>query len=73
MKILEMYKVTTLYEVTLVYNTNSIRSCVINEWTRLVAQCNNDLLLRVRERIPLLEPWPEDGETTTAPRRTSPQ
>jgi hypothetical protein len=71
MKILEIYKLTTLYEVNLAYNTNSIHSFLINEWTRLVAQCNNDLLLRVRERIPLLEPWPEE-ETITAPRRTYP-
>jgi hypothetical protein len=28
--------------------------------------------LRVRERVPLLEPQPEDGETTTAPRRSYP-
>ncbi len=51
---------------------NFIQSFVINEWTRLVAQCNNDLLLCVRERVPLLEPWPEDGETITVPRRTYP-
>jgi hypothetical protein len=62
MKILEIYKLTTFYEVNLAYNANSIWSFVINEWTRLVAQCNNDLLLHVGERIPLLEPWPEDGE-----------
>ena len=58
--------------MNLVYNTNSIWSFVINEWTRLVAQCNNDLILHVKERISLLEPWPEDGETPTAPLRTYP-
>jgi hypothetical protein len=63
MKILEIHKLTTLYEVNSAYNTNSIWSFVINEWTRLVAQCNNDLLWRVREHIPLLEPPPEDGKT----------
>jgi hypothetical protein len=73
MKILEIYKLTTSYEVNLAYNTNSIWSFAINEWTWLVAQCNNDLLLRVRELIPLLEPWPEDGETITAPQRTTQQ
>ncbi len=72
MKILEIYKLTTLYEVNLVYNTNSIWSFVINKWMRLVAQCNNDLILHVREHIPLLEPRPEDGETTTAPSRSYP-
>jgi hypothetical protein len=44
MKILEIYKLTTLYAVNLAYNTNSIWSFVINELTRLVAQCNNDLI-----------------------------
>ncbi len=72
MKILEIYLLTTSYEVKLACNTNSFWSFVINEWTRLVAKCNNDLLLHVRERIPLLEPRPEDGETITAPRRSYP-
>jgi hypothetical protein len=65
MKILEIYKLTTLNEVNLAYNPNSIWSFVVNEWARLVAQCNNDLILCVGERIPLLESWPEDGDTTT--------
>ncbi len=73
MKILEIYKLTILHGVNLAYNRNSILNFVINEWTRLVAQCNNNLILCVRECIPLLEPWPEDGETTTVPRRTYPK
>jgi hypothetical protein len=72
MKILEIFLLTTLYVEKLAYNTNSIWSFVIKEWTRLVAQCNNDLLFCVRERIPLLEPWPEDGESVTAPQRIYP-
>jgi hypothetical protein len=72
MKILEIYNLTTSYYVNLAYNMNSIRSFVISEWTQLVAQCNNDLILGVRECIPLLEPWPEDGETITVPRRSYP-
>jgi hypothetical protein len=72
MKILEIYNLTTLYDVNLAYNTNTILNFFISEWTRLVAHCNNNLILRVREHIPLLEPWPEDGETTTVPRRSYP-
>ncbi len=72
MKILKIYNLTTLYEVDLAYNMNSIQSFVISEWTRLVAHCNNDLILRVRECVPLLEPRPEDGETPTAARRCYP-
>jgi hypothetical protein len=35
MKILEIYKLTTLYEVNLAYNTNSIQSFVMNEYNLL--------------------------------------
>ncbi len=72
LKILEIYNLTTSCEVNLVYQTNSIRSFIIREWERLVAQCNNDLILRVRERLPLLDPRAEDGETSTAARRSYP-
>jgi hypothetical protein len=54
MKILGIYKITTLNEVNLAYNTNSIQSFVINEWMLLVAQCNSNLILHVKEHIPLL-------------------
>ncbi len=54
------------------YNTNSIWSFVISEWQRLVAHCNNNLILHVRERVPLLEPRPEDGDTPTAACRSCP-
>jgi hypothetical protein len=37
MMILEIYKLTASYEVNLAYNTNSIWSFVISEWTQLVA------------------------------------
>jgi hypothetical protein len=53
----------------MVYNTNSIQRFVISEWQWLVAHCNNGLILCVRERVPLLEPRPEDGETPTAAHR----
>jgi hypothetical protein len=72
LKILKIYNLTTLYEINLAYHTNSICSIVIREWERLVAQCNNGLILRVREHLPLLEPRAEDGETPTAARRSYP-
>ncbi len=72
LKILEIYNLTTLYEVNRVYHTNSIWSFVISEWQRLVAQCNNYLILHVRERLLLLEPRSEDGETPTAACRSYP-
>ncbi len=70
LKILEPYSLTALYEVNLAYNTNSIWSFVISECTWLVAHCNNDLILCLRECVPLLEPWPEDGATPTAAHRS---
>ncbi len=72
LKILEIYNQTTLYEVNLAYNTNSIWRFVISEWQRQVAHCNNDLILHVRERVPLHEPRPEDGETPPKARRSYP-
>jgi hypothetical protein len=72
LKILEIYNLKASYEVNMTYNTNSIRRFVIDEWQWLVAHCNNNLILLVRERVPLLEPRPEDGETPTAARRSYP-
>ncbi len=65
LKILEIYNLTTLYEVNLAYNINSIRRFVINAWQWLVAHCNIDLVLRVREPVPLLEPRPEWRDTSS--------
>ncbi len=70
LKILEIYNLTILYEVNLAYSTNSIRRFVISEWQRLVAHCNNNLILRVRECVPLLEPRPEDREMPPAAHRS---
>jgi hypothetical protein len=72
LKILEIFNLTTLYEVVLAYNTNSIWRFVISEWQWLVAHCNNNLILHVTERVPLLEPRPEDGETPPAACRSYP-
>jgi hypothetical protein len=72
LKILEIYNLTFLYEVNMAYNTNSIWRFVISEWQRLVAHCNNELILCVMERVPLLEPRPEDGETPPAACRSYP-
>jgi hypothetical protein len=72
LKILKIYNLTTLYEVNLAYSTNSIWRFVISEWQQLVAHCNNDLILHVRERVPLLEPRPEDGDTPPAARSSYP-
>ncbi len=71
-KILEIYNLTTLYEVNIAYNSNSIWRFVISEWQQLVAHSNNNLILHVRERVPLLEPRPEDGKTPTAAHRSYP-
>jgi hypothetical protein len=66
MKILELYSLTTAYEVQLAHNTNTIYNLIRKEWQRFIDQCNNYLLLHVREHLPLLKPC-QDGDTLYLP------
>ncbi len=52
-KILEMFHLTSAYEVELAYDMNGIRNLVTEHWRRFVHQCEQDLLVHVRERLPL--------------------
>jgi hypothetical protein len=70
MKIPEQFLLTTEYEMKIAYDTNTICTVVTNKWQRFVAQCNNDLCLCVRERLPLLEPTP-DGIVFNVPSRAT--
>ena len=58
-KILEIFNLVTLYEVQLAYDVMSLWVLVTNEWKRFLTRLNNDLIVRVRERIPLCEPVTE--------------
>jgi hypothetical protein len=70
-KILEMFKLVTEYEVKIVYNTNALRMLVTNEWKRFVSRFNNNLIVGVRERIPLRTPFAEDGDLDLPTRNSS--
>lgn len=61
-KILEMFKLVTEYEVKIAYHTNALRTLVTNEWKRFVTRFNDNLIVRVRERIPLRTPVAGDGD-----------
>jgi hypothetical protein len=52
-KILEMFCLTTVEEVNLSYAINAIRSLVTEHWKRMIQRSEQDLIVRVRERLPL--------------------
>ncbi len=60
-KIMEMIHPISTYEVKLAYAVNGIRKLVTEHWTRFVGQCEQDLLVGVRERLPLRTPTAEDS------------
>ncbi len=60
-KILEMFHLTSTYEVKLAYDTNSICNLVTENWRHFVHRCDQDLLVRVREHLPLHTPTAEEG------------
>jgi len=59
-KILEMFHLTTKYEVNLAYRTNSIHDMVADEWRKFIQRSQQDLVVRVRERLILRTPVAED-------------
>ena len=56
MKILEMFHLTSDYEVNLAYCTNSIRDMVAAEWKKIIQRSQQDLEVRVREPLILHTP-----------------
>ncbi len=69
-KILEMFLLTSTYEVKLAYDTNSIRKLVTEHWRCFVHQCDQDFLVRVRECLPLCTPTAEEGDRVLPLRNT---
>jgi hypothetical protein len=61
-KIMEMFHLTSAYEVKLAHDTNVIPNLVTEHWTHFVGQCEQDLLVHVRERLPLCTPTVEEGD-----------
>ena len=70
-KILEMFHLTTEYEVNLAYRTNSIRHMVADEWRKFIQRSQQDLVVRVRERLTLRTPVAEDGNIVLPLRNSS--
>jgi hypothetical protein len=62
LKILEMFHLTTDYEVNLAYRTNGIRDMVADEWRKFIQRSEQDLIVRVRERLILRTPVAEDTD-----------
>jgi hypothetical protein len=60
-KILEMFCLTSAYEVKFAYHTNGIHNMVTEHWRCFVDRSAEHLLVRVRERLPLLTPTAGDG------------
>jgi hypothetical protein len=60
-KIMEMFHLILAYEVKIAYAMNGICKFVTEHWTRFVGRCEQDLLVHVRERLPLRTPTTEDS------------
>ena len=69
-KILEMFHLTSDYEVRLMYATNGIRKLVMDNWRRFIHRSEQDLLVRVKEHHPLRTPAAEEGNVVLPPRNT---
>ena len=61
-KILEMFHLALMHEVKLSYAINAIRILVAENWRKFIHRSEQDLILRVRERLPLRTPVAEDGD-----------
>jgi hypothetical protein len=59
---MEMFHLTTEYEVNLAYRTNSIRDMVADEWRKFIQRSEQDLVVRLRERLILRTPVAEDTD-----------
>jgi hypothetical protein len=60
-KVLEMFHLTSDYEVNLAYRTDNIRRVVAAEWKKFIQRSQQDLVVRVRERLTLHTPVAEEG------------
>jgi hypothetical protein len=70
-KILEMFHLTTIQEVQLSYAINAIRTLVAEHWRKFIQQSEQDLIVRVREQLPLRTPVVEDGDIVLPLRNSS--
>jgi hypothetical protein len=58
---MEMFHLISAYEVKFAYAVNGIRKLITEHWTCFVGRCEQDLLVHVRECLPLCIPTAEDS------------
>ncbi len=59
---MKMFHLISAYEVELAYAMNGVCKLVTEHWTCFVGQCEQDLLVCVRKRLPLCTPTAEDSD-----------
>jgi hypothetical protein len=69
-KIMEMFQLILEYKVKIAYAVNGIRTLVMEHWNKFLEQCQQDLLVHVRELLPLCTPTAEDGDVVLLLRST---
>ena len=52
-KILEIFGLVTEFEIQHAYKLGTIRKLVTDQWTRFLIQCNDDLIVRIKQREPI--------------------
>ncbi len=70
-KILEMFHLTMIQEVQLSYAINTICTLVAEHWRKFIQRSEQDLIMRVREQLPLCTPVAEDGDIVLPLRNSS--
>jgi hypothetical protein len=70
-KILEMFHLASKHEVKLSYAINAICDLVAENWRKFIHRSEQDLIVRVRERLPLRTPVAEDGDIVLPLRNSS--
>jgi hypothetical protein len=70
-KILEMFHLTTVQEVNFLYAINAICTLVAEHWRKFIQRSEQDLIVRVREQLPLRTPVVEDGDIVFPLRNSS--
>ena len=52
-KILEVFRLVSEFEVNNAYNLGTIRTLVTEQWKRFLVRCNDDLVVRMKQRRPI--------------------
>jgi hypothetical protein len=58
-KILEVFGLVSEFEVNNAYGLGTIRALVTEQWKRFLVRCNDDLVVRMKQRRPIGVLWEE--------------